>query len=41
MLREFQDEIKRLKSQLEATQKGVMIDADGHVSVILSRDVLF
>jgi len=29
MLREFQDEIKRLKEQLEATQRGVMIDADG------------
>lgn len=31
MLREFQEEIKRLKEQLEATQSGVMIDADGKV----------
>ena len=31
MLREFQEEIKRLKEQLDATQRGVMIDADGKV----------
>jgi hypothetical protein len=29
MLREYQDEIQALKKQLEATQRGVMIDADG------------
>ena len=29
MLREYQDEILALKKQLEATQRGVMIDADG------------
>lgn len=26
MLREFQEEIKRLKDQLEAAQRGVLID---------------
>jgi hypothetical protein len=31
MLREYQDEIKRLKDQLEATQRGVMIDENGQV----------
>lgn len=31
MLREYQDEIKRLKEQLEATQRGVMIDENGQV----------
>ena len=29
MLREYQDEIKRLKAQLEANQRGVMIGEDG------------
>ena len=29
MLREYQDEIKRLKEQLEANQRGVMIDENG------------
>jgi VIT1/CCC1 family predicted Fe2+/Mn2+ transporter len=29
MLREFQEEIKRLKDQLDATQRGVMIGDDG------------
>lgn len=31
MLREYQEEIKRLKDQLEATQRGVMIDDHGQV----------
>ena len=31
MLREYQEEIKRLKDQLEATQRGVMIDENGKV----------
>lgn len=31
MLREYQDEIKRLKEQLEATQRGVVIDENGKV----------
>lgn len=31
MLREYHDEIKRLKAQLESAQKGVMIDSDGKV----------
>jgi hypothetical protein len=31
MLREYQDEIKSLKDQLEATQRGVMIDENGQV----------
>lgn len=29
MLREFQDEIAKLKSQLEATRRGVMVDENG------------
>ena len=29
MLREYQDEIKRLREQLNATQRGVMLSADG------------
>lgn len=34
MLREFQEEIKRLKDQLEAAQRGVMIDeVTGRVSI--------
>lgn len=33
MLREFQDEIKALRAQLEATQRGVMIREDGTVRV--------
>jgi len=32
MLREYQEEIKRLKDQLEATQRGVMINERGEVS---------
>jgi hypothetical protein len=32
MLREFQDEIRALRQQLEATQRGVMIRSDGTVS---------
>ena len=35
MLREYQDEIKMLKQQLEATQRGVRIDEDGRVSYLL------
>jgi hypothetical protein len=35
MLREFQDEIRALRQQLEATQRGVMIRADGTVSVVV------
>ncbi len=31
MLREFQEEIKRLKDQLEAAQRGVVIDGSGRV----------
>jgi hypothetical protein len=31
MLREFQDEIRALRAQLEATQRGVMIGDDGKV----------
>ena len=31
MLREYQDEIKRLKDQLDATQRGVIIGEDGKV----------
>ena len=31
MLREYQDEIKRLKDQLDATQRGVIIGEDGRV----------
>jgi hypothetical protein len=29
MLREYQDQIKALRDQLEATQRGVMIREDG------------
>ena len=32
MLREYQDEIKRLKDQLDATQRGVIIGEDGKVT---------
>ena len=32
MLREYQEEIRRLKDQLEATQRGVMINEFGQVS---------
>lgn len=35
MLREFQEEIKRLKEQLDATQRGVMIGDDGRVEITL------
>jgi hypothetical protein len=31
MLREYQEEIRALKMQLEATQRGVMIDENGKV----------
>lgn len=31
MLREYQDEIKRLRDQLEATQRGMVIDENGRV----------
>lgn len=31
MLREYQEEIKRLKEQLDATQKGMVIDDNGKV----------
>lgn len=31
MLREYQEEIKRLKEQLEATQNGMVIDDSGKV----------
>jgi hypothetical protein len=33
MLREYQDEIKRLKDQLDATQRGVIIGEDGKVKI--------
>jgi hypothetical protein len=35
MLREYQDEIKRLKEQLEATQRGIVIDENGKVCHML------
>ncbi len=31
MLREFQEQIKALKEQLEATQRGVILDENGKV----------
>ena len=34
MLREYQDEIKRLKEQLEANQRGVMIDENGQERMV-------
>jgi hypothetical protein len=34
MLREYQEEIKRLRDQLEATQRGVMINERGEVSYL-------
>ena len=34
MLREYQDQIKALRDQLAATQRGVMIQADGTVRVV-------
>lgn len=34
MLREYQDQIKALRAQLDATQRGVMIREDGSVSVL-------
>lgn len=33
MLREYQDQIKALRQQLDATQRGVMIREDGTVSI--------
>ena len=39
MLREYQDEIKRLKDQLDATQRGVIIGEDG--KVLLLRRLYF
>jgi hypothetical protein len=41
MLREFQEEIKRLKDQLEAAQRGVMIDeVTGKVCLFLLLSLL-
>lgn len=39
MLREFQDEIKALRAQLDATQRGVMIRADGTVSLCVCLSI--
>jgi hypothetical protein len=38
MLREYQDEIKRLKDQLDATQRGVIIGEDGKVIPVTHCD---
>ena len=34
MLREYQEEIARLREQLEATQRGVIIGEDGKVRIM-------
>lgn len=41
MLREYQDEIKRLKEQLEANQRGVMIDETGKVGTVVDHNATF